>query len=103
MSWAALGRVCQQAEAGDPSPYSALSEATAGVLCPVLGFLVEETRIYWRTSTERSTKMIKGLGFRDLIDVFTYQRGMFKQDRARIFLMVPRDSSAELSYYADVA
>jgi len=49
-SSATLGGVLQQAEGSDPSPVFSTGEATAGVLCSVLGYPVQEGHGHTRES-----------------------------------------------------
>uniref|UniRef100_A0A8B9E0Y6 Serine/threonine-protein kinase haspin n=1 Tax=Anser cygnoides TaxID=8845 RepID=A0A8B9E0Y6_ANSCY len=51
----------QPAKRGDPTPLLSPGEATRGVLCPVVGFLVQEGHGTTGVSSERATKTIRGL------------------------------------------
>ena len=56
VSWAALGKYCQQVKGRNPSPLLLTGETMPGVLCPVLGSPVEERYAHTRESSMKDHK-----------------------------------------------
>lgn len=102
---------CQQIEGGEPSPLLGFGKATHGILCPVLA--PPSTRGHERTGNspaEESTKSVKGLeqlsykemlrklarfslgkAWGDVSNVCQHPKGVYKEDEARFFSVVPKD------------
>ena len=57
-----IKKSCQQIKEGDPPPLLCTGEAASGVLCPVLGFSVQQTQGSLRRSPVEGHKDYEGSG-----------------------------------------